>query len=41
MSDAIDMGMENGEEEDDADTIYSQICDEIGVEFADPVRKNS
>lgn len=35
MSDAIDSGMDNAEDVDQADKIYSQICDEIGVELAE------
>ena len=35
MSDAIDGAMDNGEDVENADKIYAQICDEIGVELAD------
>ena len=35
MSDAIDAGMDNAEDVDAADKVYSQICDEIGVELAE------
>ena len=33
MGDAMDMAMDQGDEEEAADGIYSQICDEIGVEL--------
>lgn len=35
MSDAIDAGMDNADDVDTADQVYSQICDEIGVELGD------
>ncbi len=35
MSDAIDGAMDNAEDVENADKIYAQICDEIGVELAD------
>ena len=35
MSDAIDAGMDNAEDVDNADKIYSQICEEIGIEVAE------
>ena len=35
MNDAMDAGMDNADDVEAADTIYSQICDEIGVELAD------
>lgn len=33
MSDAIDAGMDTADDETEADKVYSQICDEIGVEM--------
>lgn len=33
MSDAIDGAMDTGNEEEEADKVYSQICDEIGVDI--------
>ncbi len=35
MSDAIDANMDNADDLDAADKVYSQICDEIGVELAE------
>ena len=35
MNDAIDAGMDNANDEEAADQIYSQICDEIGVDLAE------
>jgi len=32
MSDAIDGAMDTGDVEEEASNVYSQICDEIGVE---------
>ena len=32
MSDAIDDGMDNAEDVENADKIYAQICEEIGIE---------
>ena len=34
MEEALEMGLDTGEVGADADTIYSQICDEIGVEYS-------
>ena len=33
MEDALEMGLDNGEVGADSDKIYSQICDEIGVDY--------
>ena len=33
MSDAIDAGMDSVDDEAEADKVYTQICDEIGVEM--------
>ncbi len=33
MNDAIDMGMDTADDEAAAESIYSQICDEIGVDI--------
>lgn len=33
MNDAIDAGMDTGNDEEEADKIYGQICDEIGVDI--------
>ena len=33
MSDAIDAGMDGVNDEEEAGKVYSQICDEIGVEL--------
>ena len=33
MEDALEMGLDTGEVGADADTIYSKICDEIGVDY--------
>ena len=35
MNDAIDAGMDNADDVDAADKIYSQICDEIGVDLSE------
>ena len=35
MSDAIDDGMDNAEDVENADKIYAQICEEIGIEVAE------
>ena len=35
MSDAIDAGMDNGEDVENAEKIYSQICEEIGIEVSE------
>lgn len=35
MGDAIDDGLDNAEDVDAADKVYSQICDEIGVELGE------
>ena len=33
MNDAIDMGMDNADDVEQADSVYQQICDEIGVDL--------
>jgi hypothetical protein len=33
MNDAIDAGMDNVDDVEEADKVYSQICDEIGVDM--------
>jgi len=33
MGDAIDMGMDDGNEEEEADGIYGQILEEVGIEY--------
>ena len=33
MNDAMDAGMDTADDVESADKIYSQICDEIGVEL--------
>ncbi len=33
MSDAIDAGMDGADDIDEADKLYTQICDEIGVDM--------
>ena len=35
MNDAINDGMDTADDEEEADKVYSQICDEIGVEYGD------
>ena len=35
MGDAIDAGLDNAEDVESADKIYSQICEEIGIEVAE------
>lgn len=40
MNDAVDMGMDQGNEEEQADQIYSQICDEIGVDINEEQQVN-
>lgn len=35
MNDAIDAGMDNVDDVEAADKVYSQICDEIGVELGE------
>jgi len=35
MNDAIDMGMDNVDDVEAADKVYSQICDEIGVDMGE------
>lgn len=35
MNDAIDSGMDSVNDEEEAGKIYSQICDEIGVEIGE------
>lgn len=35
MNDAIDAGMDGVDDASAADTVYAQICDEIGVELGD------
>jgi hypothetical protein len=35
MNDAIDAGMDNADDVDAADKVYSQICDEIGVDLGE------
>ena len=33
MSDAIDMGLDDAEMEDESDQIYGQVCEELGLEY--------
>ena len=33
MNDAVNMGMDNAEDEDEANKVYDQICGEIGIEL--------
>ena len=33
MSDAIDMGLDDAEMEDETDQIYGQVCEELGLEY--------
>lgn len=33
MNDAMDAGLDTANDEEEADKIYSQICDEIGVDI--------
>ena len=35
MGDAIDGAMDNATDVDEADKVYSQICDEIGVDIGE------
>lgn len=35
MNDAIDAGMDTADDVEAADRVYSQICDEIGVDLGD------
>ena len=35
MSDAIDDGMDKAEDVENADKVYAQICEEIGIELAE------
>jgi hypothetical protein len=35
MNDAIDAGMDTADDVDAADKVYSQICDEIGVDMGE------
>lgn len=35
MNDAIDAGMDNADDVEAADTVYAQICDEIGVDMGE------
>lgn len=35
MNDAVDAGMDNVDDAEAADKVYSQICDEIGVEIGE------
>ena len=35
MNDAIDMGMDTADDVEAADRVYSQICDEIGVDMGE------
>eukprot|EP00347_Sterkiella_histriomuscorum_P009570 403340698 len=35
MNDAMDAGMDNADSIDEADKVYQQICDEIGVDLGD------
>ena len=41
MSDAIDGGMDSVNDEEEAGKIYSQICDEIGVELNEEYQVNN
>ena len=34
MEEALEMGLDTGEVGADSEQIYSQICDEIGVEYS-------
>lgn len=40
MNDAMDAGMDNVNDEEEADKIYSQICDEIGVDINEEQQVN-
>ena len=35
ISDAIDMGMDNADDEQAADQIYNQVCEEIGINIGE------
>lgn len=35
MNDAIDAGMDTADDQEAADKVYSQICDEIGVDMGE------
>ena len=40
MNDAMDAGMDGVGDEEEADKIYSQICDEIGVDINEEQQVN-
>jgi len=40
MNDAMDAGMDNYNDEEEADKVYSQICDEIGVDINEEQQVN-
>ena len=40
MNDAMDAGMDGVNDEEEADKIYGQICDEIGVDLQEEYQVN-
>jgi hypothetical protein len=40
MNDAMDAGMDNVNDEEEAEKIYGQICDEIGVDLNEEQQVN-
>lgn len=41
MGDAIDAGMDTADDEEAANGIYSQICDEIGIQLGEETEVNN